>query len=435
MKRKFLSLFLFVMLVVGISTKVQSQTAGTLTFTYTQAAPTTQATMNVLAVWIQDSATASFIKTKMRYWGSGTSDHLPTWKAKSASNVVDASTGATLKASTTPTAFGTKSTTWNGTNVSSVVVADGTYNIFVESSISSPQPSSNQHTSITNFYFHKGPNAEHLTPTGPTYFSNVILDWAPAVATSPVIKTGTTTTITETTATCSGNVTSDGGSAIITRGVCYDTLASPDTTKAKMTATGTTGAYSCNLTGLFANTTYHVRAYALNSIGLTYGVDSTFSTLCVKPTTPIATQSGNTLSSNTATGNQWYNTTSGAISGATNQTYNPTANASYYVTVTANACMSDPSNTIAYSTVGVQTYDNNKTINVYPNPVSNELVIEITGNKDKQAYEIYNSIGQVVYKGFLIEKTTVQTTDFSSGVYMIKLENGKTFEFKKVLKK
>ena len=67
--------------------------------------------------------------------------------------------------------------------------------------------------------------------------------------------------------------------------------------------------------------------------------------------------------------------------------------------------------------------------------MSNELVIEITGNKDKQAYEIYNSIGQVVYKGSLLEKTIVQTTDFSSGVYMIKLENGKTFEFKKILKK
>ena len=435
MKRKFLSLFLFAMLVVGISTKVKSQTAGTLTFTYTQAAPTTQATMNVLAVWIQDSATASFIKTKMRYWGNGTSDHLPTWKAKSASNVVDASTGATLKSSTTPTAFGSKTITWNGTNAAGTLVADGVYKILIESSYCNPQPAGGTHWLITNFNFKKSSTAQHLTPTGPTNFSAITIDWVPAAATAPVVATGTTTTITQTTATCSGNVTSDGGSAITVRGVCYDVSASPDTTKTHVTATGTTGAYTCNLTGLVANTTYHVRAYAINSVGITYGVDSTFKTQCVKPTTPVITQTGNTLNSNTATGNQWYNTTSGAITGATNQTYNPTANASYYVTVTANACMSDPSNTIAYSTVGVQAYDNNRTINVYPNPVSNELVIEITGNKDKQAYEIYNSIGQVVYKGSLVEKTTVQTTDFPSGVYMIKLENGKTFEFKKILKK
>ena len=434
MKRTFVTLFLCAMLMIGLSTKVKSQTAGTLTFTFTQSAPTTQATKNVMAVWIEDGS-GVFVKTKMRYWSSGTSDHLPSWKTNSAQSVVDAATGATRTASTSPTAFGAKTITWDGTNVSAAVVADGTYNIYIESSYCNPEPSSNQHWVITNFAFTKGPTAVHLTPTGPTNFSNITLDWVPAVATSPVVTTGTTTTITQTTATCSGNVTSDGGSAITERGVCYDVNANPQTTNTHVTATGTTGAYTCNLMGLVANTTYHVRAYAVNSIGTTYGVDSSFKTQCVKPTKPVITQTGNTLNSNTATGNQWYNTTSGAITGATNQTYNPTANASYYVTVTANSCMSDPSNTIAYSTVGVQAYDNNRTINVYPNPVSNELVIEITGNKDKQAYEIYNSIGQVVYKGYLIEKTTVQTTDFSSGVYMIKLENGKTFEFKKILKK
>jgi hypothetical protein len=71
---------------------------------------------------------------------------------------------------------------------------------------------------------------------------------------------------------------------------------------------------------------------------------------------------------------------------------------------------------------------------VYPNPVSNELTIEMKGNREMANFEILNSIGQVVHKGSLVEKTVVQTNSFSSGVYLIKLENGKTYEIKKIVK-
>ncbi len=71
---------------------------------------------------------------------------------------------------------------------------------------------------------------------------------------------------------------------------------------------------------------------------------------------------------------------------------------------------------------------------VYPNPVSVELVIEIDANTDKLIFEIFNTIGQVVFKGNLIERTTIQTSNFAPGMYFIKFENGKTFEFKKIIK-
>lgn len=76
----------------------------------------------------------------------------------------------------------------------------------------------------------------------------------------------------------------------------------------------------------------------------------------------------------------------------------------------------------------------NNDIKIYPNPVSNELIIEIEGSTDKFNFEILNAIGQVVFKGNLVKKTTVQTRDFASGIYLIKFENGKTFEFKKLIK-
>ncbi len=73
-------------------------------------------------------------------------------------------------------------------------------------------------------------------------------------------------------------------------------------------------------------------------------------------------------------------------------------------------------------------------LKAYPNPVANELIIELEGNNRVIGFEILNVMGQTVYKGELINKTTVQTNYFVPGVYLIKLENGKTFEIKKIIK-
>jgi hypothetical protein len=71
---------------------------------------------------------------------------------------------------------------------------------------------------------------------------------------------------------------------------------------------------------------------------------------------------------------------------------------------------------------------------IYPNPVSNELIIEMPDNKETVSFEILNSIGQVVFKGSLLKKTVVQTTNFAKGIHLIKLDNNKTFEFRKIVK-
>lgn len=73
----------------------------------------------------------------------------------------------------------------------------------------------------------------------------------------------------------------------------------------------------------------------------------------------------------------------------------------------------------------------NKKINIYPNPVKNELKIEFEGNS---SFEIMNLMGQVVYNGDVSESTTVQTANLSSGIYLIKFKTGKTFEYKKIIK-
>lgn len=75
-----------------------------------------------------------------------------------------------------------------------------------------------------------------------------------------------------------GNITSDGGAAITERGVVWATSANPTTSNNKIMVSGTTGSYTTNLTGLTSNTTYHVRSYATNSAGTSYGADVSFTT-------------------------------------------------------------------------------------------------------------------------------------------------------------
>ncbi|HQI46722.1 MAG TPA: T9SS type A sorting domain-containing protein, partial [Bacteroidales bacterium] len=71
---------------------------------------------------------------------------------------------------------------------------------------------------------------------------------------------------------------------------------------------------------------------------------------------------------------------------------------------------------------------------IYPNPVTNELIIEAKDNHNPINFQIINTIGQVIYNGELINEIVIPTTNFVSGIYLVKLENGKTFEFKKIVK-
>lgn len=96
--------------------------------------------------------------------------------------------------------------------------------------------------------------------------------------TVPTVVTSAVTQITETTAVAGGNVTSDGGASVTERGVVYSTSANPTTANSKVTSGSGTGAFACNLTDLQPNTTYYVRAYAKNDLGIAYGDEVSFTT-------------------------------------------------------------------------------------------------------------------------------------------------------------
>lgn len=94
----------------------------------------------------------------------------------------------------------------------------------------------------------------------------------------PTLITAALTNITGTTATCGGTVTFDGNDNVTERGVCWSSLSTPYIFD-NHTSDGTgTGSFVSAITGLTANTTYYVRAYATNSLGTNYGETVTFTT-------------------------------------------------------------------------------------------------------------------------------------------------------------
>lgn len=96
----------------------------------------------------------------------------------------------------------------------------------------------------------------------------------------PVVTTAEVSDITQTTAVCGGNVTSDGGLTVTSRGVCWSTSPNPVLNVNYMTSNGSgTGAFTSNISSLSPNTTYYVRAYASNSAGTSYGEQKMFTTL------------------------------------------------------------------------------------------------------------------------------------------------------------
>ena len=103
-------------------------------------------------------------------------------------------------------------------------------------------------------------------------------------------------------ATVSGEVTMEGTSAVLERGVCYGKEHYPTTSGLHVSTGSGTGEFSCQLTNLEAGATYYVRAYAINGLGVSYGEEMSFEAQTETTTPVVITQMVSGITQTSATG-------------------------------------------------------------------------------------------------------------------------------------
>jgi uncharacterized protein (TIGR02145 family) len=115
----------------------------------------------------------------------------------------------------------------------------------------------------------------------------------------PQLSLVTFSNISATTFTSSAWVDNDGGNAVLAKGVCWSIIANP-TTSGNKTSDGVGQAiFESNVSGLIANTSYYVRAYATNAKGTGYNEQVQLITL---PNVNVGTPSSLTFKSATLSG-------------------------------------------------------------------------------------------------------------------------------------
>lgn len=112
---------------------------------------------------------------------------------------------------------------------------------------------------------------------GTTYGNQVSF----STTTPPIVTTNAATNVTHAQATVGGKITSDGGATVMAYGICWSTNENP-TTADNSEEVGQdmpeNDYYYTITSGLDPGVTYHVRAWASNSIGTGYGEDKSFTT-------------------------------------------------------------------------------------------------------------------------------------------------------------
>ena len=116
-------------------------------------------------------------------------------------------------------------------------------------------------------------------------------------------------------------------------------------------------------------------------------------------------------------------------------------NTDYILTVTqaSSGCTARDTVNIEYrSCVGISEVDADLNVNLYPNPASDFVTIEIFDkfNTGNLKLEILNSIGQVVYTQNVTnanQKVVMDINNFSKGLYLVRISSDKLFITKKLL--
>ncbi|MFT5244184.1 MAG: hypothetical protein ACJA1H_000310 [Glaciecola sp.] len=130
---------------------------------------------------------------------------------------------------------------------------------------------------------------------------------------------------------------------------------------------------------------------------------------------------------------QWFNCdTDTAISGATNQTYIPVANATYAVEVTSGTCI-ERSECLLFDTLGLDSFSTDE-LKIYPIPAQNFITIEFSSEMSTDV-NLFDVSGKLVLNKTITESSELNIKDLPQGLYFLKVNTKEKSGTYKVVKK
>ncbi len=297
----------------------------------------------------------------------------------------------------------------------------------------------------------------------------------------PNVTTYSASNLTQTSATLNGRITSNGGATVTESGFVYSSNANPTIGGAgviqiQTSPTVTIGSFTENVINLNTGTTYYYKAYAINSEGISYGVEQSFTpdylagnhSEFISQTIPTTVNTGEVFSisltfentGNTtweSTGTEPYNLGSQApqdnFTWGTNRIAMPNEVApGEQVTITADLTAPSTAGTYDFQWQMVQDYVewfgemsdlvsievieqttnlskiNNEMVNIYPNPATNYLHV-ILSNTKADNIKIIDITGKTVKQFNVQDKNLkIKIEDLQKGIYFIKIDD-KTYKF------
>jgi len=154
----------------------------------------------------------------------------------------------------------------------------------------------------------------------------------------------------------------------------------------------------------------------------------------VCPPTPSITDNGSVLSTSSTGNLQWYENNV-AVNGATGQSYeiNALEYGVYAVEVTAFGCTAR-SDDFVYLITETEVTKGNE-ISVYPNPVRDEIVVQIPGTSGTVDFTLMDTMGRTLKKteGFGAQQT-ISVSDLDAGPYLLLIQTQEQKQVRKVIK-
>ena len=154
---------------------------------------------------------------------------------------------------------------------------------------------------------------------------------------------------------------------------------------------------------------------------------SNYITVSVSPAPPVITANGYTLTSNVASGNQWYHDGI-AIPGATGQEYTAVQSGWYWDVIIQNGCSSDSSNNIYLLMTAAGELPGTR-IAISPVPNDGHFSVTVTGPAGSSyTLSVYNTLGKIVFSKVIgltsgNHSTEIDLRSAPEGVYLVELMN------------